>query len=290
MECQKEVGFIFFKQCYNDVVTQREPIPSTLRVNKRSEIMDMWKFFDITHREHLICNPTNADKLDRLVALLRLPAGARVIDIACGKGEFLIRLAQAYAVRGVGVDLSPFVVAEAQGRLRRRAPAAQVEFLHMGGADYQPDEPNSFAAAACIGASWVFGGHAATLQALSRLAVPGGWVIAGEPYWRQEPPEEYLQASGITRGDFGTHAGNAEAGEGLGLELVHTLVSSQDDWDTYEGLQWYAADAYARAHPDDPDLPELMQRVAKGKAAYLRWGRDIVGWAIYVFRCGKTNK
>ena len=38
------------------------------------------------------------------------------------------------------------------------------------------------------------------------------------------------------------------------------------------------------AHPDDPDLPELLERVAKDKSVYLRWGRDTVGWAIYVFR------
>ena len=44
--------------------------------------MDTWKFYDITHREHVICNPTNEDKLDRLVELLRLPAEARVVDIA----------------------------------------------------------------------------------------------------------------------------------------------------------------------------------------------------------------
>ena len=246
--------------------------------------MEIWKFFDITHRQHVICNPTSEAKLDHLVELLRLPAGARVVDIACGKGEFLIRLAEAYAVRGVGVDLSPFVVAEAESRLRARAPAAQVEFLNMNGADFEPDEAHSFAVASCIGASWVFGGHAGTLAALARLVVPGGWVIAGEPYWLHEPSEQYLQASGVTRGDFSTHAGNAEAGEALGLNLVHTLVSSQDDWDRYEGLQWYAADDYARSHPDDPDLPELLERVAGQKDTYLRWGRDTLGWAIYVFR------
>jgi SAM-dependent methyltransferase len=250
--------------------------------------MDMWKFYDITHREHVICNPTSEEKLDRLVKLLRLPDGARVVDIACGKGEFLIRLAEAYGVSGMGIDLSPFVVAEAESRLRARAPTAQIEYLQMNGADFQPDEPHSFALASCIGASWVFGGHASTLEALRRMVVPGGWVIAGEPYWRQEPSEEYLQASGFTREAFGTHAGNAEAGERLGLDLVHTLVSSQDDWDRYEGLQWYAADEYVRSHPDDPDLPELMQRVAQGRSAYLGWGRDIVGWAIYVFRRAVT--
>lgn len=246
--------------------------------------MDTWKFYDITHREHVICNPTSEEKLGRLVELLRLPPNARVVDIACGKGEFLTRLAEAYGVCCVGIDLSPFFVAEAGGRLRVRAPAAQVVFLQMNGADFQPDEPHSFTVASCIGASWVYGGHAGTLDALIRMVVPGGWVITGEPYWLQEPSEEYLQVLGGRREAFGTHAGNVEMGEERGLDLVHTLVSNKDDWDRYEGLQWSATVEYARSHSDDPDLRELVHRVAKERAAYLRWGRDTLGWAIYVFR------
>jgi SAM-dependent methyltransferase len=246
--------------------------------------MDMWKFYDITHREHLICNPTSEEKLDRLVELLRLPVGVRVVDIACGKGEFLTRLAEAYGASCVGIDLSPFFVAEAESRLRARAPGASVVFLQMDGANFEPDEVRSFTVASCIGASWIYGGYAGTLDALTRMVVPGGWVIAGEPCWLQEPCEEYLQAIGAAREAFGTHVGNVELGELRGLELVHTLVSSQDDWDRYEGLQWYAATEYARSHPEDPELPELLSRVAKERAAYLRWGRDTLGWAIYVFR------
>ena len=82
--------------------------------------MDMWKFYDITHREHVVCNPMSGVKLGRLVELVRLPRGAGVVDIACGKGEFLIRLAEAYGVRGVGVDASPFYVVDADQRLKAR--------------------------------------------------------------------------------------------------------------------------------------------------------------------------
>ncbi len=246
--------------------------------------MDTWKFFDITHREHVICNPTSEEKLGRLVELLRLPVDGRVVDIACGKGEFLSRLTRAYGVRCLGIDLSPFFVAEAGKRLRASAPDDRAVVLQMNGADFEPDEPHSFTAASCIGASWIYGGYAGTLDAMVRLAAPGGWVIVGEPYWLQEPAEEYLQVLGEGKEAFGTHAGNVEVGEQRGLDLVHTLVSSKDDWDRYEGLQWYAAAEYARSHPDDPDLPELAGRVAKERAAYLRWGRDTLGWAIYVFR------
>jgi SAM-dependent methyltransferase len=246
--------------------------------------MDIWKFYDITHREHVVCNPTSEGKLARLVEFLRLPTGAQVVDIACGKGEFLIRLAEAYGVRGVGIDISPFYIADAKRRLTARAPDARITFIEMDGADFRPDEPHSLDMASCIGASWVFGGHAGTLDALIGMVKPGGWVIVGEPYWLREPPEDYLEAAGVAREDFGSHVSNAEAGERRGLDLVHTIVSGQDDWDRYEGLQWFATAEHARAHPDDPDVAELVERVSKARAAYLRWGRDTLGWAIYVFR------
>jgi trans-aconitate methyltransferase len=247
-------------------------------------IVDTWKFYDITHREHVVCNPTNEQYLARLVGLLRLPRSARVVDIACGKGEFLIRLAEAYGARCTGIDISPYFIHEAEARLKARVPGAAVTLTQMDGADFRADGPHSFSLASCIGASWIFRGHGGTLDALMSMTEPGGWVVVGEPYWLQEPSAEYLEASGETREAFGTHLSNAEAGERRGLDLVHTFVSNQDDWDRYEGLQWYATAEYARTHPDDPDIPELVQRVAKNKAAYLRWGRDTLGFAIYVFR------
>jgi SAM-dependent methyltransferase len=247
--------------------------------------MDTWKFYDITHAQHVVCNPMSEDKVGLLVGLLQLAADARVVDIACGKGEFLLRLAEAYGAHGVGVDISPFYIAEAERRRGARVPDAGIDFVQMDGAEFKPDKQQGFTVASCIGASWVFGGHEATLDALVAMVEPDGWVIAGEPYWLREPPEEYLRASGLTREAFGSHAENAESGGRRGLDLVHTLVSSKDDWDRYEGLQWLATADYARAHPDDPDVAELLERVANDRATYLRWGRDTVGWAIYVYRC-----
>ncbi len=69
-----------------------------------------------------------------------------------------------------------------------------------------------------------------------------------------------------------------------GLQLVYTIVSDKNDWDQYEGLQWLAADEYARQNPNDPDITELMNRVTSNKNIYLKWGRDTIGWAIYIFR------
>lgn len=252
--------------------------------------MDMWKFFDITHRDHILCNPMSVEKLDQLIALLNLKPGARALDIATGKGEFLIRLAERHPqMTGVGVDFSPYCVAGVKKKHQDRVPEARLQFLEMDGAKYVPETPESFDLAACIGASWIFGGHQGTLAALRKMAAPDAWIVAGEPYWRQEPEAEYLEAIGMTRNDLGTHCQNAEAGRELGLEVVYTLVSSQDDWDRYEGLQWYAAETWASAHPDDPDVETVLKRMRDSKAAYLRWGRETLGWAIYVFRNSKIQ-
>jgi SAM-dependent methyltransferase len=252
--------------------------------------VDKWKLYDITCREHVLCNPMSVEKLDELIGLLRLRPGARVLDVATGKAEFLVRLAERYGIGGVGIDLSPYCIADARRKHQQRVPQAKLRFLHMDGADYVPEEPERFDVVACIGASWIYGGHRGTLSALDRMAAPTSWVVVGEPYWRQAPAEEYLQATGEERGAYGTHAENVEAGQQQGLELAYTLVSSLDDWDRYEGLRWYAAEQWACAHPQDPDVETVLERVRRNRMAYLRWGRDALGWAIYLFKKGAYGR
>ena len=64
--------------------------------------MDIWKFYSVTHGHHVICNPTSIAKVDELIGLLKLTPVSAVLDIACGKGEILTRLAERYKVSGVG--------------------------------------------------------------------------------------------------------------------------------------------------------------------------------------------
>lgn len=245
--------------------------------------MDAWKFFDITHRDHVVCNPLSLAKVDEMVALLDLAPGSRVLDIACGKGELLVRLAERYGIAGVGVDLSPFCVADLWALAAARVPEATIEVLEMDGAGYRAPE-GSFDLACCVGASWTFGGHEGTLRALATFVRQGGQVLVGEPFWRQTPHPDYLASAGFRADEFSTHAGNVEIGERLGLVPLYALASDEDDFDRYEALQWRAAERWARDHPDDPDRPEVLERVAHDRGTYLRWGRDTLGWGLYLFR------
>lgn len=244
--------------------------------------MDRWKYFDITHRDHVICNPISSAKLDEMVALLDLPRGAHVLDLGCGKAEFLMRLVKRYDAVATGVDQSPYVIREAREKVRHRVPGADISFIEQDGAAFQ-GRPETFDLTVCLGASWIFGGYRGTLAALADLTRPSGQVLVGEPFLIGSPPAAYLDASGFGRQAFGTHAENVQSGLELGLTPLYALASSQDDFDRYEALQWRAAERWARAHPDDPDRIEVLSSTARYRDLYLRWGREHLGWSLYLF-------
>jgi SAM-dependent methyltransferase len=266
------------------LVRAREPVWAT----SKGLAMDTWRFYAITYRDHVICNPIGLAKLDALIRLLDLPDAPRVLDIGCGKGELLIRLAACFGggtgrgFRAVGVDRSPYAVAEMRAALAARVPEAEIELLEMDAADHHP-EPGAFDLAACLGASWIFDGHRGTLRALRAAVRPGGQVLVGEPFWRTEPDPAYLAWSGMRRDQFGTHAGNVTVGVEEGLVPLLALVSTDDEWDWFETLQWRAAARHTAAQPEDPDLPDLIERVERGRHEYLTWGRATLGWALYMF-------
>ena len=245
--------------------------------------MDSWKFYDITHADHTYANPLSPARLEEVVSLLELPPRAQVLDLGCGRAELLIRLAERYGIMGVGIDKSPYAVRRARDEAARRPHEGQLVFFHQDGSEYFAP-PGSFDLAMCVGATWIFQGYRGTLGALARFVRPGGQILVGQPFWQREPPAEYLAHLEAPRDLYGTHADNVLAGEREGLVPIFAMVSAPEDWDRYEGLQWRAAQAFAAAHPDDPDLVELLSRVGAEREAYLRWGRDTLGWSLYLFR------
>ncbi len=241
-----------------------------------------WKYFTVGHANHLLYNPLNPAKLDEVIDLAALPMGARVLDIACGNGEFLCRVAERYGASGVGIDLSPDFVPLARQRLIDRGLTERLEIIEGDGADYQAAAESSDMVS-CLGASWIWNGYAGTLQALSRWTKPGGIILSGEPFLIGAPPAEYFETEDFEPDTFGSHVGNVHTGEQLGLRFLSAVVSSHDDWDRYEGYQSAAIERYAEANPEDPDAPEILRMSRRNRDIYLKWGRDHMGWAVYVF-------
>jgi cyclopropane fatty-acyl-phospholipid synthase-like methyltransferase len=224
------------------------------------------------------------EKFERLCRLLRLERGSHVLDMACGKGEFLIRLAELYDISGVGVDISPYCIRDCLEKHQKRVPNSNIKFIEMDGAKYRSEPCEMFDLAMCIGASWVYGGYRGTLKALKNMTRPSGLTIVGEAFWSKDPREEYLRASGTKREEFGTHMDNVMVAEEEGLTCIYTMVSDSDDWDHYERLKWWNVDDYVRNNPNDEDVQELLERTRREKEIYLRWERETLGWAVYVLQ------
>jgi SAM-dependent methyltransferase len=244
--------------------------------------MDTWRWYDITHRDHEICNPISSDRLDELIRLLDLPPRLRVLDIGAGKGELAIRLVERHGARVVAIDRSPYAVADLRRAAAARVPGADLEVLEMDAADHHPADA-SFDLTICLGATWIHGGLARTLVALARATRPGGRIVVGHPHWRRPPAPEYLAESGLRLDDAGSVESNVTAGLAVGLHPWLVMASSEAEWDRYETLQWRAAERFLEAHPDDPDAAEVRARVDRERSEYLRWGRDTLGWGAYVF-------
>ena len=153
-----------------------------------------------------------------------------MLDIACGKAELLIRLAERYSITGDGVDLSPYAVREARARAAARNVSDRLTFHRQDGRLF-PFTEGGYDLAMCVGASWTFGGHVETLSALQRAVRSGGLVVVGEPFWRKPPDPEYLAASEQMLASFGSLESNVTDGIALGLTFLYCIVTSDDDWD-----------------------------------------------------------
>ncbi|MDD5092577.1 MAG: methyltransferase domain-containing protein [Candidatus Wallbacteria bacterium] len=250
-------------------------------------MMDMWKYYHVTHKLHEIFNPLSMDKIRYLVDILQLRPGDRVLDIGCGKAEFLALLAEEYQAECTGLDLSPYFVKAAQQRISNPVLESRVKIVLTAASDYVKKLQEPFRVVSCLGASFAFeGGYKETLQEFVRLVEPGGVAVIGEPYWIREPEPEYLEAIRWNRESCRTYFENVLIGESAGFTLSCVITSSPDDWDRYEGLQWLSASRFAQENSDDKDVREILERTNKEKYAYLKWGRSTLGWAVYVFQKG----
>ena len=251
--------------------------------------MDALERSAIAHTGLAFQNPLNAGRVDELIARLPLRPGDRVVDLGCGKAELLIRLTERHGVHGIGVDHSAYFLAEARGEASRRLADGGLDLLEEDAREVHL-EPASFALAATVGASGIFGGYRQTLRALARLVGPQGLVLFGEGYWRREPSTPYLAAQEAELDELTTFAGTVDAAADEGLELVEALVSSTEDWERYERAWAQNGARWAVAHPEHPEREKLLSWIRAGVDRFERLGgRETLGFALFVFRKGESG-
>src|SRR4051794_23899667 len=103
----------------------------------------------ITHGDLAFHNPLEPERVDEVVAWAGLAPGARVLDVGCGAGELLIRLAERFGTGGLGTDAAEVQIEEARRRASARVPDADLAFALADGAPTAA-EPG-FDLVACVG-------------------------------------------------------------------------------------------------------------------------------------------
>ncbi len=237
----------------------------------------------VGHGDLLLWNPLPETETLALVDALDVLPSARVLDVGCGRAELLIRLVARTGARGVGIDPWQHAIASARAAAAGRVDPSRLE-LREESFDASRFADSSVDLAFCVGATHAMGGLRDTLRTFRRLLVPGGTAIVGEGHWLREPDAEYLAFLDAKRDDLLDHAGNLALARNEGFDVVRSLVSSTEDFNAYEDR--YAANVgrFVAEHPDDPDADAFRIRIRAWRAAYLRWGRDTMGFALYVLR------
>ncbi len=161
--------------------------------------MNLFEFYATIERYHTIQNPTSEEKLDLATRYCAVRDGMRILDVGCGKGWLLRRLAGRFDIHVTGLEVYPTFADEARRLAAAEKLTDRIHIVEGPALDFRA-EPASFDVVMCIGASFALGGFEPALDWMSRAAKRGGAIALGEvfaielPY----PPQVSLGARADT--------------------------------------------------------------------------------------------
>ena len=224
--------------------------------------MDRSEWSRAAHGDLEFMGPYDATSLEQLFEGIDVPINGRVLDLGCGNGALLRWLAARGPIDGTGVDLDP--EGEAPPGVR----------LVEGDAEQFTADAGSYDLVCSVAA-------VTPLSRLAELVKPDGLVLLGEGYWKQPPSDRYLQALGATREELSSWDDTLAMGDQLGLRLLRAVLSSDQDWDRYEGTWAANGEAHAKAHVGEPGVAEFLDWISAGRARYAELGgRETLGFVL----------
>lgn len=233
-------------------------------------------------------SPLSLDKVDRIIGLLDLPPAARVVDLGCGEGEFLLRVMERYDAIGYGIDPLVAALDKCQAKSQGRVKPERLHLFPKPVADFTwPEEP--FDLAICIGATHACQGFIPTLRELKKHVRPNGLILMGDIFWRERPGRDYAKFLGANwpsfDSDFASYVTAAEKEEVLAL---YSVRSSEEEWDHFEGAFALNRFRNALAKTDPTERTKALEKTKSWRDAYWKWGRSTMGFGFYLYQNTKV--
>jgi trans-aconitate methyltransferase len=151
---------------------------------------------------------TPPDVVDRMLQLAAVSSNDVVYDLGCGDGRIVIAAAQQFGARGVGVDIDPARIAEAQ----RNAAQAQVE--HLVSFKLEDALETDVSEATVVTLYLLSVQNVALRPRLASQLRPGARIVShnfGMGDWEADEVDTFTSADGQTRTLYLWNAAGAQA-------------------------------------------------------------------------------
>ena len=227
------------------------------------------RFFDSPkeHNHPLLTNrPGGLEGTKRALAYCSLPAQAKVVDIACGKGATIQLLRETYGYRAIGIDISGRMLKEA-GNYALGANLVQGDCVHL------PLQDESLDAVMMECAFHFDPNPTAVLGEMARILKPEGYLILSDLYLRTAEQKDFVPRNSVSSclTNIQTRSQIFEGIEGAGFTT--RIWADQDDllkqwiWEmTFNGLS--VRSFFASLLGEDCDSGTTVQISKPGSIGY----------------------
>ncbi|ESP91150.1 MULTISPECIES: class I SAM-dependent methyltransferase [Pseudoalteromonas] len=227
-------------------------------------------------------SPLGSTKENKLISLLQLPKGSRVLEIGCGNGRFLHKILETYESCVVGVDIDAALIQQANDFATGRFNTQRFQFVCEDITNLESSDCN-YDLLVCNGASHAFGNDSDALSTMARFIKPSGRLLLGECFWMQRPDEAYLNFLGVPENFYQSHLDTIKTAQAHGLQALYATTCSMEEWDNFEWGRVMQAQAALKSCPNDVSIKAKIEQLNTWMDAYLRWGRETLGYGFYLF-------
>lgn len=240
----------------------------------------------VAYAQMELANPVSLDSVEHLLAGAPVRPGGRVLDLGCGSAPVAVFLAQRFGLGVEALERAPAVAALARERVARAGVGDRVRVLEAE-AQAHLAEAAPYDLLVCLGASNLVAGRPEAARIFPALAAhlsPGGLLLYGEAFLKRPP--EGVAAAMLAPFSYSTAAETAEAAAEAGLTLWGLRASTEREWDDYSFAINGAALRWLEGNAGHPDAAAVRQRAEVLRTAYLTFGRDTLGFGLWLFRKG----